>query len=94
MGHLSSRNAPLCCDKIVQYPSVLRQKMQSIAYMYLLKSSLHYYLVIIVVISKGPSIIVNIFTYDNSYRKRGRGFKNVDNYHNFLRPENDLDDQT
>ncbi len=37
-------------------------------------------------ISMGPSIIVDIFgLYDNSY---------VDNYHNFLRPEHDLDDQT
>ncbi len=26
--------------------------------------------------------------------KRGRGFRNADNYHNFLRPENYLDDQT
>ncbi len=24
----------------------------------------------------------------------GRGFKNVDNYHTFLRPENDFDGQT
>ena len=39
-------------------------------------------------------MIFNIFTYDNSYRKRGRGLKNVDNCHNFLRPEIDLDDQT
>ena len=30
---------------------------------------------------KGPSIIVNILTY-NSYRNRGEGLKNVDNYHN------------
>ncbi len=45
--------------------------------------------------SKGPSIIVNIFTYDIIPIVRGgRGFKNVDNYHSFLRPENDLDNQT
>ena len=25
------------------------------------------------IITKGPSIVVNIFTYDNSYRKRGEG---------------------
>ncbi len=24
---------------------------------------------------KGPSIVVNIFTYDNSYRKSGEGVK-------------------
>ncbi len=33
--------------------------------------------------SKGPSIIIIIFTYDNFYRKReGGGLKNDDNYCN------------
>ena len=32
---------------------------------------------------KGPSIIVDIFLYDNFYRKRGR-VKNIDKYHNFF----------
>ncbi len=35
--------------------------------------------------TKGPSIIVNMFTYDNSYCKlRGWELNNVDNYHNFF----------
>ena len=39
----------------------------------------------------GPSIIVNIYTYGyNSYRKTGEGVKNVDKYHNFSIPKNDL----
>ena len=46
-------------------------------------------------ISMGPSIIVDIFSYDNSYRKReGRGSKMLIIIITFLRPEHDLDDQT
>ena len=45
-------------------------------------------------LKRSSIIIVNIFTYDNSYRKRGRGFKNVDNFHNIFKTWNDFDGQT